>query len=749
MSLSVDKALRQAQSHLKAGELAEAEVLYKQVLSKFPKNKKAIQGYHKLKAGITSNKPVKSEPPQEQIDELIELYNQNDFESVLSKVKPMIGLHPKAIVLFNIQGASNAALQKYDEAIANYKQAIKIKPDYAEAHNNIGSALTNKGDLDAAINSYRQAIKIEPDHAEAYNNMGNIFSGKGESDFAIESYKQALKINPEYADAYSNLGLALKYRGDLDEAIDNFKQALKIKPDYAETYNNMGVALKEKGELDAAIDSYKQALKIKPDYAEAYSNMGNALQDKGNLDAAIGSHKQALKIKPDYAEVYSNLGNALKEKGELDEAIDNFKQAIKIKPDYAEAYNNMGLALNYKGELDAAIDSYKQALKIQPKFAEAHSNMGAALQDKGDLDASISSYNQAIKIKPDYAEAHHNMGVSLKDKGDLEAAIDNYKKALQINPEHADCFINCNSILVQVSDAFSLDGKLKLNASKRLKSLLCENPKYQIQQSIQFFLRGDCEASKNNFINYKTLDEAGKVKDLVKQDQVFCSAYASFINHIIYKCPTLQSFSKNKIYHVGESHCLSYAHHSFTIEEQTFCVSPKITFGAKAYHFSKPKENLFKSFTRRNLDAFPRNSLVFISIGEIDCRINEGLIQASKKNRISLLQLVQETVTGYLDWFLDANVSNNHKFTIFNVPAPCYKQEFSLNANQDAAKVVRLFNETLKINLEDSSCALIDVYGPTKAANGLSNGLYHCDSVHLDCSILNIIQDQITKCEIL
>ena len=76
MSLSVDKALRQAQSHLNAGELAEAEELYKQVLSKFPKNQKAIQGYQKLKAGITSKGSLGNEPPQKKIDELISLYNQ-------------------------------------------------------------------------------------------------------------------------------------------------------------------------------------------------------------------------------------------------------------------------------------------------------------------------------------------------------------------------------------------------------------------------------------------------------------------------------------------------------------------------------------------------------------------------------------------------------------------------------------------------------------------------------------------------
>ena len=153
MSLPVEKALRKAHSHIKAGELAEAEELYKQVLSKFPKNKKAIQGYQKLKAGITSKGSSGSKPPQEQVDELVGLYNQRQFEQVLAKIKPLVSLFPKAITLFNIQGASNAALQRYDEAIDSYKQAIKIKPDYAEAYYNMGIALQDKGELDAAIDS--------------------------------------------------------------------------------------------------------------------------------------------------------------------------------------------------------------------------------------------------------------------------------------------------------------------------------------------------------------------------------------------------------------------------------------------------------------------------------------------------------------------------------------------------------------------------------------------------------------------
>ena len=198
MSLPVDKALRKAQSHIKAGELAEAEELYKQVLSRFPKNKKAIQGYQKLKAGITSKGSTGSKPPQEQIDELVGLYNQRQFEEILEKIKPMVSLFPNAITLHIIQGGSNAALQRHDAAIDNYKQAIKIKPDYADAYYNMGVVLKDKGEADAAIKSYEQAIKIKPDYADAYNNMGAALKDKGEVDAAIDSYKEALKIKPDY-----------------------------------------------------------------------------------------------------------------------------------------------------------------------------------------------------------------------------------------------------------------------------------------------------------------------------------------------------------------------------------------------------------------------------------------------------------------------------------------------------------------------------------------------------------------------
>ena len=309
------------------------------------------------------------DPSEDHLKFIINLYNQGLLQQALSESSQMLERFPNSIFLYNIAGASNLGLMQLDNAIDNYKQALKIKPDYAEAYYNMGVVLRVKGDLEEAINSYKQALNIKPDYAEVYNNMGNTLRDMGNLEEAIDSYKQLLKIKPDYPEAYYNMGVALSDMGNLEEAIDSYKQALKIKPDYAKVYLSIGVALSDMGNLESAINSYKQLLKIKPDYAEAYYNMGVALSDMGNLEAAIDCYKQALKIKPDYADAYNNMGISLRDMGNQEAAIDCFKQVLKIKPDYAKAYSNLCDAYeksNKLTELIEVISRAKIALKEFP-----------------------------------------------------------------------------------------------------------------------------------------------------------------------------------------------------------------------------------------------------------------------------------------------------------------------------------------------------------------------------------------------
>jgi tetratricopeptide (TPR) repeat protein len=231
----------------------------------------------------------------EQIDDPTAFYR---LEWGITQVKPE--LHPKTVQLtaeewFN-SGYNKGESGDYQGAIADYNQAIKIKPDYAAAYNNRGNPKSNLGDYQGAIADYNQAIQIKPDYATAYYNRGLFKSNLGDKQGAIADYNQAIKIQPDYAKAYYNRGSAKDDLGDYQGAIADFNQAIQIKPDYAKAYYNRGNAKGKLGDYQGAIADYNQAIQLKPDYANAYYNRGivkSSLEDK---QGAINDFNQAAQL---------------------------------------------------------------------------------------------------------------------------------------------------------------------------------------------------------------------------------------------------------------------------------------------------------------------------------------------------------------------------------------------------------------------------------------------------------------------
>ena len=263
------------------------------------------------------------EPSQKKVQSVINLFTQGLFQNALEEIEQIQSNFPNSVLLYNICGAIYTELEQFDLAVENFKKALVIKPDYADAFCNIGIAEQKKGDLDSAITSYKKSIKINPLHATAYFNIGVIYQARGDLEAAINSYAKAIKIQPSYAAAYNNMGNAFITADRLEDAVHCFERAIDIKPDYDESHYNLGNALREKNDLDAAINSYKQAIKINPQYAEAYSNMGNTLVDQGKLEGAIKAYRKAIAIKPNLAEVYNNMSLALL-------ATQNFSQGFKL-----------------------------------------------------------------------------------------------------------------------------------------------------------------------------------------------------------------------------------------------------------------------------------------------------------------------------------------------------------------------------------------------------------------------------------
>jgi protein O-mannosyl-transferase len=199
----------------------------------------------------------------------------------------------------------------WKDSEALFRHALAVTENNELARYNLGVALSMKGQTDEAIRQYREAIRLKSDYAEPHNNLGLALGKRGQMDEAIRQYQEALRLNPDYATAHNNLGIALGKKGQMDEAIRHYREALRLKPDFADAHYNLGNALYNKGRTDEAIRQYREAIRLKPDDAEAHNNLGAALELQGQIDEAIIEYREALRLKPDYTEARDNLGRAL------------------------------------------------------------------------------------------------------------------------------------------------------------------------------------------------------------------------------------------------------------------------------------------------------------------------------------------------------------------------------------------------------------------------------------------------------
>ena len=210
--LTLDKALKFANKKVKDGLSEEAKKIYKDILAKFPRNKKALDGIRTL-SGLTTNKTSSTpDPPQEELQSIVYLYTQGQYQGALDKASQLLEQFPNSVNLYNIIGVVSQSLSNLEEALKAYKKAILLNPDYADAYNNMGAVLTEQGKLDEAINTYKKALSIKPDYPDAYYNIGRALLKKGKLDEAIEAYNKALSIKPDYAEACYNMGNVLKSR---------------------------------------------------------------------------------------------------------------------------------------------------------------------------------------------------------------------------------------------------------------------------------------------------------------------------------------------------------------------------------------------------------------------------------------------------------------------------------------------------------------------------------------------------------
>lgn len=256
-----------------------------------------------------------------------------------------------------------------DEEEECYREALALRSDYAEAHNNLAIVLRNRGRLGEAASHYQEALRIRPDYPEAHANYAALLTARGSLAGAADHFEEALSLRPDYVDAHHGYASLLAGKGQVAEAAEHYAEALRLRPEAPEVHSNYAIVLEDLGRAAEAAEHFREALRLRRDYPTAHYNYALLLEGADDLDGAERHYREALRVWPDYGEAHNNLAALLHVRGNLDEAEAHYREALRLRPDDPEAHYNFALLRRSRGDEAEAERHLRIAHELAPEEA--------------------------------------------------------------------------------------------------------------------------------------------------------------------------------------------------------------------------------------------------------------------------------------------------------------------------------------------------------------------------------------------
>lgn len=217
-----------------------------------------------------------------------------------------------------LQQQAGAAFQagRFADALAACRRILIVQPKRPDVLAFAGTVAMRMGDFGEAARFYADAVRLKPDFVEAHYNRGNALKAIGKPRDAIDSYRRALDLNPELAPAHHNLGSVFQALEDWDEAEACYRRVLEIAPDAADTHRNLGVVMEKSGDLAAAEVAYRAALDLNPGWPLALSNLVPVLFEQGKAGDAFAACDAWLRSVPGDMQALALKAAAFNETGD-------------------------------------------------------------------------------------------------------------------------------------------------------------------------------------------------------------------------------------------------------------------------------------------------------------------------------------------------------------------------------------------------------------------------------------------------
>jgi predicted O-linked N-acetylglucosamine transferase (SPINDLY family) len=307
---------------------------------------------------------------QEKIDQALDHHRAGRLAAAEELYRQVLVIDPRHADGLHLLGIIADQAGRHDAAAELIRRAIAVSGQRPDFHLHLGRALKAQGDVDGAIASYRRAVDLSPDLADAHNGMGLALQARGRPDEALASLARAIELAPRRAIFHHNRANVLRDQGRLEEALSSLAVALAFDPALAESHNLQADALYTRGKLAEALASYERALALKPTLVEAHFNRSNILNTLGRYDESLACLDRVLALEPKSVPAHGNRGKVLNNQGRFDEALASYERAIALDPTYSTAHRDRGIALQNLGRFEEAVECFERASVLEPASFE-------------------------------------------------------------------------------------------------------------------------------------------------------------------------------------------------------------------------------------------------------------------------------------------------------------------------------------------------------------------------------------------
>lgn len=321
------------------------------------------------------------------ISRMVEYGYYDDADKILTAA---IKKNPKDIEAQSLYVISLAKQYKLDPAQAQLNTLLKKAPNNSNLHYAQGivyynrrasSNMVYRGNSDKllsdSLNEFKKAVKLDKNNAEAYNAAGVASLSLNQSDNAQAFFKKALSVDKTYATSIDNLGTLDFIAGKFDDAQKKYLQALTYNSqDTSAMYHLAQVAIKNK-DYPKALEYLNDALAIDPNSPAIYNLMGKVYRIQGNEAAAVNSFKKSLSVKPEFTRSYLDLANIYTKRGDRELAVAQLRTAVSIDPSLYDAKLRMA-------DILLSNSDYGQAAKIYSELVDVNDFNKPALKGLAD-----------------------------------------------------------------------------------------------------------------------------------------------------------------------------------------------------------------------------------------------------------------------------------------------------------------------------------------------------------------------------